>query len=149
MSAAATPRISSRCSPRLPSAPRPSFESVYVEGIERITPADIQFADDLGYRIKLLGVALRTDSGIEQRVHPTMVPKHRAIAEVDGASNCVAIDGDFAGEVVLIGPGAGASATASSVVGDLIDIARGHIMPPFITRREGPEALPQGADARP
>jgi homoserine dehydrogenase len=113
---------------------RTSLESVYVEGIEGITPADIEAADDLGYRIKLLGVALRTDSGIEQRVHPTMVPKHRAIAEVDGVSNCVAIDGDFAGEVVLIGPGAGASPTASSVVSDLIDIARGHIMPPFITR---------------
>jgi homoserine dehydrogenase len=112
---------------------RTSFESVYVEGIESITPADIEAADDLGYRIKLLGVALRTDSGIEQRVHPTMVPKHRAIAEVDGVSNCVAIDGDFVGEVMLIGPGAGAGPTASSVVSDLIDIARGHILPPFIT----------------
>ena len=113
---------------------RTSFESIYIEGIETITPADIEAADDLGYRIKLLGVALRTDSGIEQRVHPTMVPKHRAIAEVDGVSNCVAIDGDFVGEVMLIGPGAGANPTASSVVSDLIDIARGHIMPPFITR---------------
>ncbi|MGA7545113.1 MAG: homoserine dehydrogenase [Methyloceanibacter sp.] len=112
---------------------RTSFESIYVEGIETITPADIESADDLGYRIKLLGVALRTDSGIEQRVHPTMVPKHRAIAEVDGVSNCVAIDGDFVGGVMLIGAGAGASATASSVVSDLIDIARGHILPPFIT----------------
>jgi homoserine dehydrogenase len=112
---------------------RTSFESIYVEGIETITPADIESADDLGYRIKLLGVALRTDSGIEQRVHPTMVPKHRAIAEVDGVSNCVAIDGDFVGEVMLIGAGAGASASASSVVSDLIDIARGHILPPFIT----------------
>jgi homoserine dehydrogenase len=113
---------------------RTSFESVYVEGIENITPADIEAADDLGYRIKLLGVALRTDGGIEQRVHPTMVPKHTAIADVDGVSNCVAIDGDFVGDIMLIGPGAGAGPTASSVVSDLIDIARGHILPPFVTR---------------
>jgi homoserine dehydrogenase len=110
---------------------RTSFESVYVEGIESITPADIEAAGDLGYRIKLLGVALRTESGIEQRVHPTMVPKHTAIAEVDGVSNCVAIDGDFVGDVMLIGPGAGGGPTASSVTSDLIDIARGHIVPPF------------------
>ncbi|MFL5120940.1 MAG: homoserine dehydrogenase, partial [Microvirga sp.] len=92
---------------------RTNFESVYVEGIETITPADIEAADDLGYRIKLLGVALRTESGIEQRVHPTMVPKDTAIAEVDGVSNCVAIDGDFVGDVMLIGAGAGGGPTAS------------------------------------
>ncbi len=115
---------------------RTSFESVYVEGIESITPADIEAADDLGYRIKLLGVALRTDSGIEQRVHPSMVPKHTAIAEVDGVSNCVAIDGDFVGDVMLIGPGAGAGPTASAVTSDLIDIARGHVLPPFGTKAE-------------
>jgi homoserine dehydrogenase len=112
---------------------RTSFESVYVEGIETITPADIEAADDLGYRIKLLGVALRTDSGIEQRVHPTMVPKHTAIANVEGVSNCVAIDGNHVGDIMLIGPGAGAGPTASSVVSDLIDIARGHVLPPFVT----------------
>ncbi len=111
-----------------------SIESVYVEGIENITPADIEAADDLGYRIKLLGVAVRTESGIEQRVHPTMVPKHAAIADVDGVSNCVAIDGDFVGDIMLIGRGAGAGPTASSVVSDLIDIARGHIFPPFVTQ---------------
>ncbi len=109
-----------------------SFETVYVEGIAGITPADIEAADDLGYRIKLLGVALKTDSGIEQRVHPAMVPKHSAIAEVDGVTNCVAIDTDFAGEVMLVGAGAGAGPTASSVVSDLVDIARGHILLPFI-----------------
>ncbi len=113
---------------------RTSFEAVYVEGIETITPADIEAAGDLGYRIKLLGVAVRTESGIEQRVHPTMVPKHRAIAEVDGVSNCVAIDGDFVGGVMLIGPGAGAGPTASAVMSDLIDIARGQILPPFGTK---------------
>jgi homoserine dehydrogenase len=113
---------------------RVSFDSVYVEGIESITPADIEAADELGYRIKLLGVALRTDSGIEQRVHPTMVPKHTAIAEVDGVLNCVAVSGDFVGDVVLVGRGAGGAATASAVTGDLIDIARGHILPPFGTK---------------
>jgi homoserine dehydrogenase len=113
---------------------RASFESVYVEGIETITPADIEAAGDLGYRIKLLGVALRTESGIEQRVHPTMVPKDTAIAEVDGVSNCVAIDGDFAGAIMLIGPGAGGAPTASAVTSDLIDIARGLILPPFGTK---------------
>jgi homoserine dehydrogenase len=110
---------------------RTDFESVYIEGIESITPADIEAAGDLGYRIKLLGVALRTDSGIEQRVHPTMVPKHTAIAEVDGVLNCVAVNGDFVGDVVLVGRGAGGAATASAVTSDLIDIARGLILPPF------------------
>ncbi|MGH6867185.1 MAG: homoserine dehydrogenase [Methyloceanibacter sp.] len=110
---------------------RVNFDSIYVEGIETVTPADIEAAGDLGYRIKLLGVALRTESGIEQRVHPTMVPKNTAIAEVDGASNCVAIDGDFVGDVMLIGPGAGGAPTASAVMSDLIDIARNHVLPPF------------------
>jgi homoserine dehydrogenase len=113
---------------------RTDFDSVYIEGIEHITPADIEAAGDLGYRIKLLGVALRTDSGIEQRVHPTMVLKHTAIAEVDGVLNCVAINGDFVGEVVLVGRGAGGAATASAVTSDLIDIARGLILPPFGTK---------------
>ena len=74
---------------------RVAFDQIDVEGIETITQADIEAADDLGYRIKLLGVALMTESGIEQRVHPAMVPKHSAIAEVSGVTNCVAIDGDF------------------------------------------------------
>ena len=113
---------------------RTAFDSVYIEGIETITPADIEAADDLGYRIKLLGVASRTESGIEQRVHPTMVPKHTVIASVDGVSNCVAIDGNFVGDIMLIGPGAGAGPTASSVASDLIDIARGHILPPFVVK---------------
>ena len=107
------------------------FDAVYVEGIETITPMDIEAATDLGYRIKLLGVALRTDSGIEQRVHPTMVPKDTAIANVDGVSNCVAIDGDFVGDVMLIGPGAGGGPTASAVMSDIIDIARGVVLRPF------------------
>ncbi len=113
---------------------RTSFESIYIEGIQTIAPADIEAADDLGYRIKLLGVALRTESGIEQRVHPTMVPKHSSIADVDGVLNCVGIDGDFVGKVMLIGPGAGAGPTASSVMSDLIDIARGQVLRPFVLK---------------
>jgi homoserine dehydrogenase len=112
-------------------ATKVGFEHIHIEGIQSITAADIEAADDLGYRIKLLGVALMTESGIEQRVHPAMVPKHSAIAEVSGVTNCVAIDGDFAGNLLLAGPGAGARATASAVVSDVIDIARGSRPPPF------------------
>ena len=84
---------------------RVAFDQIDVEGIETISQADIEAADDLGYRIKLLGVALMTESGIEQRVHPAMVPKHSAIAEVSGVTNCVAIDGDFVGNLLLAGAG--------------------------------------------
>lgn len=104
-------------------------ENIYLEGITSITTEDIQAADELGYRIKLLGVAQQTDTGIEQRVHPTMVPKSSAIARIDGVLNAVAVDGDFVGEIVLVGPGAGGNATASSVVADLADIARGDKTP--------------------
>jgi homoserine dehydrogenase len=100
-------------------------DSIYVEGISSITPADIEAADELGYRIKLLGVASRTESGIEQRVHPTMVPKSSAIARIDGVTNAVAVEADFVGQLVLSGPGAGGDATASSVMSDIADIARG------------------------
>jgi len=110
-----------------------SFENVYVEGIENISRADVEAADDLGYRIKLLGVALQTDSGIEQRVHPAMVPKTAAIAGVNGVTNCVAIEAEPVGGVLLVGPGAGGGATASSVVSDIADIARGEITPAFVT----------------
>jgi len=110
---------------------RVAFDQIHIEGIQSITQADIEAADDLGYRIKLLGVALMTESGIEQRVHPAMVPKHSAIAEVSGVTNCVAIDGDFAGNLLLAGPGAGARATASAVAGDILDIARGDRPHPF------------------
>jgi homoserine dehydrogenase len=108
-----------------------AFDQIDVEGIRTISQADIEAADDLGYRIKLLGVALMTESGIEQRVHPAMVPKHSAIAEVSGVTNCVAIDGDFCGNLLLAGAGAGAKATASAVASDILDIARGDNPPPF------------------
>lgn len=108
-----------------------SFENIYLEGIRTISLEDIEAADELGYKIKLLGVALLTETGIEQRVHPAMVPSASAIAQVDGVSNCVAVQADYAGEIMLVGAGAGAEATASSVVSDLTDIARGHVFPVF------------------
>src|SRR4030095_10333277 len=82
---------------------RVALDQVHAEGLETISEREIAAADDQGYRIKLLGVALMTESGIEQRVHPAMVPKHSAIAEVSGVTNCVAVDGDFAGNVLLGG----------------------------------------------
>lgn len=108
---------------------RIASDDIYLEGITSITTADIQAADELGYRIKLLGVAQQTETGIEQRVHPTMVPKNSAIAQVDGVLNAVAVDGDFVGEIVLAGPGAGGDATASAVVADVADVARGDRTP--------------------
>ena len=99
-------------------------DDIYVEGISNITPADIRAAAELGYRIKLLGVAQRTDSGIEQRVHPTMVPTASVIAQVHGVTNAVAIETDILGELLLSGPGAGGNATASAVIGDIADIAK-------------------------
>ncbi|MYZ48504.1 homoserine dehydrogenase [Propylenella binzhouense] len=100
-------------------------ESIFVEGIASIEPEDIAAADELGYRIKLLGIAQRTETGIEQRVHPAMVPKDSDIARIAGVTNAVAVEGDFVGCVVLSGPGAGGHATASAVVGDILDVARG------------------------
>jgi homoserine dehydrogenase len=99
-------------------------DSIYLEGISNITQADIRAAGELGYRIKLLGVAQRTESGIEQRVHPTMVPTASVIAQVNGVTNAVAIETDILGELLLSGPGAGGNATASAVIGDIADIAK-------------------------
>jgi homoserine dehydrogenase len=106
-------------------------DAIYVEGIAAITLADIAAADELGSRIKLLGVARRTGTGIEARVHPAMVPKSSAVARTDGVLNAVALDGDAVGEIVLVGPGAGGGATASSVIADVVDIARGNVTPTF------------------
>ena len=111
----------------------PALDAVHVEGIQTISAADIEAADELGYRIKLLGVATRTPAGIEARVTPVLVAKDSAIAQVGGVTNCVAIDGDFAGSLMLIGPGAGARATASAVASDILDIAHGGVLPPFLT----------------
>ncbi|UFN49788.1 homoserine dehydrogenase [Roseomonas sp. OT10] len=100
------------------------FSAVHVEGIRRISALDIRLADELGFRIKLLGLARSTAAGIETRVHPCMVPVAHPLARVDGVFNAVVAEGDFVGRVVLEGRGAGAGPTASAVVADLIDIAR-------------------------
>jgi homoserine dehydrogenase len=109
-----------------------NFAGVHVEGIRRIGALDIAFAQELGYRIKLLGHARMTEHGLEQRVHPCMVPLGVPIAAVDGVFNAVAIDGDFVGAALLQGRGAGAGPTASAVVSDLVDVARGHVLPAFV-----------------
>jgi homoserine dehydrogenase len=105
-------------------------DAIYIEGIQSITLADLEAADELGYRVKLLGVAERNESGIEQRVHPTMVPKGSVIAEVDGVLNAVAVDSDMMG-LSLVGPGAGGDATSSAVVADIVDLAAGRKVYPF------------------
>ena len=99
-------------------------DDIYLEGISNISIDDIHAARDLGFRIKLLGVAQRTDTGIEQRVHPTMVPLDSVIAQVDGVTNAVALESDILGELLMVGPGAGGNATASAVLGDITDIAK-------------------------
>lgn len=117
-------------------------EAIHVEGISAITPLDLKMADDLGYRIKLLGVAERTKTGIEQRVHPTMVPKSSAIAQVMGVLNGVSVDADAVREITLVGPGAGGDPTASAVVADIADVARGTAGLPFgvpVARLEEPK----------
>lgn len=103
---------------------RIAADDIYMEGISNITQADIRAASELGYRIKLLGVAQKTETGIEQRVHPTMVPTASVIAQVHGVTNAVAIETDILGELLLSGPGAGGNATASAVIGDIADIAK-------------------------
>jgi homoserine dehydrogenase len=106
-------------------------DAIYVEGISSITPLDLAMASELGFRIKLLGVAERNEMGIEQRVHPTMVPKTSAIAQVMGVTNAVTIDADAVKELTLIGPGAGGDATASAVVADIADVVLGKARYPF------------------
>jgi homoserine dehydrogenase len=106
-------------------------EAIHIEGISLIAPLDLKMADELGYRIKLLGVAERTATGIEQRVHPTMVAKDSPIAQVMGVTNAVMIDADAVREITLVGPGAGGDPTASAVIADIVDVARGPAGPPF------------------
>ncbi len=108
-----------------------NFEGVHIEGIGQISALDIRFADELGYRIKLLGAARLTEFGVEQRVHPCLVPLGAPIAHVEGVFNAVVAEGDFADTTVFEGRGAGAGPTASAVVADLVDIARGRRVPTF------------------
>lgn len=100
------------------------FDEVYCEGISRVTVADVGYAGELGYRIKHLGIARRREQGVELRVHPTLVPERRLLANVEGVMNAIMVYGDAVGPTVYYGPGAGAEATASAVVADLVDIVR-------------------------
>ncbi len=110
---------------------RVDFDAVHVEGIRRVTGLDIQFAAELGYRIRLLGIARVAEDGIEQRVHPAMVPLSSPIAQVNGVFNAVVADGDYVDTAFFQGRGAGEGPTASSVVADIVDIARGIRLPAF------------------
>jgi homoserine dehydrogenase len=109
----------------------PDIDAVYTEGISHITPLDTTYAAELGYRIKLLGLATVTDHGLEQRVHPCMVPLTAPIAQVEGVFNAVITEGDFVDRTMFSGRGAGGGPTASAVVSDLVDIARGLRLPTF------------------
>jgi homoserine dehydrogenase len=100
------------------------FDAVYTEGITRLTPQDVDYAEELGYIIKHLGVAKQNGEGIELRVHPTLVPDHRLLADVDGVKNAILVEGNAVGPTLYYGAGAGAEPTASAVVADLVDLAR-------------------------
>ena len=106
------------------------FDKAYTEGISKLTREDVQYAEELGYRIKLLGIARRAANGIELRVHPTLIPERRLIANVDGAMNAVLVKGDAVGPTLYYGAGAGAEPTASAVVADLVDVTRLHTADP-------------------
>jgi homoserine dehydrogenase len=118
------------------------LDGVHTEGIRHISRLDIDFAEELGYRIKLLGVARLTDDGLEQRVHPGMVPRGTPIAAVEGVFNAVVAEGDFVGRIVLEGRGAGAFPTASAVAADLVDIAAGRPVPSFAVPAAALQDLP-------
>ena len=100
------------------------FPAVYIEGISKLTREDIEYAEELGYRIKLLGIAKRKPRGIELRVHPTLIPHRRLIANVEGVMNAILVQGDVVGQTMYYGAGAGAEPTASAVIADLVDVAR-------------------------
>ena len=106
------------------------FDKAYVEGITKLEAADIKYAEQLGYRIKLLGIARRRPQGIELRVHPTLIPEKRLIANVEGAMNAVLVQGDAVGATLYYGKGAGAEPTASAVIADLVDVTRLHTADP-------------------
>ena len=130
-STASTPRTSWRILASLAFGGRPRFDAIHIEGIRHVGAMDIAFADELGYRIKLLGVARMTPHGLEQRLHPCMVPVDSPIGQVEGVFNGVVVEGDRVGTVMFEGRGAGAGPTASAVVADIMDLARGLRLPPF------------------
>ncbi len=108
-----------------------NLKAIDIEGIEQVTLDDIRNASEMGYKIKLLGVAVAHDGGIEQRVHPTLVPKGSPVSDTDGVFNAVVVKGDMVGDLMLEGRGAGAHPTASAVIADIVDIARGNFRPAF------------------
>ncbi len=107
-----------------------SFDKAHIEGISKLEAADIKYAEQLGYRIKLLGITKRTSEGVELRVHPTLIPAKRLIANVEGAMNAVLVKGDAVGPTLYYGKGAGAEPTASSIIADLVDVTRMHTADP-------------------
>ena len=106
------------------------FDKAYIEGISKLDAVDIKYAEQLGYRIKLLGITKRTPEGVELRVHPTLIPSKRLIANVEGAMNAVVVQGDAVGATLYYGKGAGAEPTASAVIADLVDVTRMHTSDP-------------------
>lgn len=119
-----------------------NFDGIYTEGIRHISALDIGYAEELGYRIKLLGMVRPTEGGLEQRVHPCMVPLSAPIAYVEGVDNAIVADGDFVESAMFEGRGAGAGPTASAIVSDLVDIARGTRLPTFSVPAEHLEKIP-------
>ena len=107
-----------------------SFDKAYIEGITKLEAVDIKYAEQLGYRIKLLGITKHTTEGVELRVHPTLIPTKRLIANVEGAMNAVLVKGDAVGATLYYGKGAGAEPTASAVIADLVDVTRMHTADP-------------------
>jgi homoserine dehydrogenase len=124
-----------------------NFASIYTEGISRITPLDIEYTKELGYRIKLLAISKGTDSEIEARVHPTLIPATHLLSKVDGTFNAIFLTGDAVGSTLFYGRGAGRMPTASAVVGDIIEIARSILkgitqrVPTFSFQRESPQEM--------
>jgi homoserine dehydrogenase len=123
------------------------FDKVYTEGITKLTSKDIRYAQELGYRVKLLGITKRSAEGIELRVHPTLIPEKRLISNVDGAMNAVVVKGDAVGPTLYYGAGAGAEPTGNAVIADLVDVARMQNASiaqrvPYLGHHESPSELP-------
>ncbi len=128
---------------------RPDFDGIKLEGIERIAIEDIRQAADMGYRIKLLGVAQRSGRGLEQRMQPCLVPASSPLGQLEGGTNMVVIEGDAVEQVVLRGPGAGEGPTASAVIGDVCDLARGFRLPTFGQPADSLQEAPAAVSALP
>ncbi len=128
---------------------RPDFDGIEIEGIERVSLDDIRQAADMGFRIKLLGVAQRTGRGLEQRMQPCLVPAASPLGQLEGGTNMVVIEGDAVEQIVLRGPGAGQGPTASAVMGDICDLARGFRTPTFGQPAASLETVPAARSALP